>query len=90
MLTVKESNPFEQMNPSRIRRIAYAVFVLVPVDIFSRILIKGFQEIFFTVYFVDMLRASLFKLIFLGFGLLVIAKVFELGKELERDQKLTI
>ena len=38
----------------------------------------------------DLLWGSLFKLTFLGFGLLVIAKVFDLGVELQREQKMTI
>lgn len=90
MLTVKENNPFDQMSPDRIRKMAYAVFFLLPVEILSKILIKGIQKIFSTLNFVDMLRGSLFELVFLGFVLLVIAKVFELGVEPLRDQKLTI
>ena len=90
MLTVKSNNPFDLENPGRIRKIAYAVFALVPVDIAGNILIKGFQTTLNTVNFADLLWGSLFKLTFLGFSLLVIAKVFDLGVELQRDQKMTI
>ena len=90
MLTVKANNPFDLANPGRIRKISYAVFALVPVDIAGNILIKGFQTTFNTVNFADLLWGSLFKLIFLGFGLLVIAKVFDLGVELQRDKRMTI
>lgn len=90
MLTVKSNNPFDLKNPGRIRKIAYAVFALVPVDILGNMLIKGFQTTLNTVNFADLLWGSLFKLTFLGFGLLVIAKVFDLGLELQRDQKMTI
>ncbi len=91
MLTVKENNPFDPMNPGRIRRIAYGVFTLVPVDIFNKIWMKGFYPpTFATTDFVDILWGSLFKLTFLGFGILVIAKVFELGVVLKDEQKLTI
>jgi len=38
----------------------------------------------------DIFWGSLFKLTFLGFGILVIAKVFELGVVLKDEQKLTI
>ena len=90
MLTVQANNPFDLMNPGRIRKIAYAVFAIVPIDLYTKLFIKGFQKTFDTVNFVDLLWGSLFKMIFLGFGLLVIAKVFELGVELQRDQKMTI
>jgi hypothetical protein len=90
MLTVKESNPFDQMNPGRIRRIAYGVFALVPLDIFAKIWTQGFQPTFSTTDLGDILWGSLFKLTFLGFGILVIAKVFELGVVLKDEQKLTI
>lgn len=86
MLTVKENNPFDQMNLGRIRKIAYGVFALVPVDIINKIWIPSFPRI----DFVDILWGSLFKLTFLGFGILVIAKVFELGVVLKDEQNLTI
>lgn len=91
MLTVKENNPFDPMNPGRIRRIAYGVFALVPLDIFNKIWMKGFYPpTFAAMDFVNILWGSLFKLTFLGFGILVIAKVFELGVVLQDEQKLTI
>ena len=90
MLTVKSNNPFDLKNPGRIRKIAYAVFALVPVDISGNMLMKGLQTTLNTANFVDLLWGSLFKLTFLGFGILVIAKVFDLGVELQREQKMTI
>lgn len=90
MYTVKKNNPYDKINPSRIRRLAYAVFALIPVDIFNKIWVKGWQPTFVTMDYVNILWGSLFKLIFLGFGILVIAKVFELGVELQHEQKLTI
>jgi hypothetical protein len=90
MLSVRANNPFDLKNPGRIRKIAYAVFALVPVDISGNMLMKGLQTTLNTANFVDLLWGSLFKLTFLGFGLLVIAKVFDLGVELQREQKMTI
>ncbi len=90
MLTVKANNPFDLKNPGRIRKIAYALFALVPVDISGDVLIKGFQP---TIQVEDLgylLLGGLFKLIFLGFGLLVIAKVFDLGVELQHEKRMTI
>jgi hypothetical protein len=90
MQTVKANDPFDHDNPGRIRKIAYAVFALVPVDIVGNLLVKGFELTFGTVVFVELLWSSVFKFIFLGFGLLVIAKVFDLGVELQRDKRMTI
>ena len=92
MLAVKENTPFDPMNPGRIRKMAYGVFALVPVDIFNKIwwMEEFYPPTFATKDFVDILWGSLFKLTFLGLGILVIAKVFELGVVLKDEQKLTI
>ncbi len=39
--TVEQGNPFQKENPGRIRRIAYGVFVWMPLEIFSKTMLKG-------------------------------------------------
>jgi uncharacterized membrane protein len=88
--TVDQGNPFEKDNPGRIRRIAYGVYVLIPLQIFSKLIMIGFSEAAKTGNFVDLLLRDLMMPVFLGTAILVIARVFETGVRLQQDQSLTI
>jgi len=88
--TVKQNHPFDQANPGRIRRIAYGVFVWMPLRIFSEIMMKGLSDVLKTENFFDFLLRNVLMLVFLGTAILVIAKVFEAGVRLEQDQTLTV
>jgi len=88
--TVEQNHPFDQANPGRIRRIAYGVFVWMPLRIFSEVMLKGPSGVLKTENFFDLLRSDVLMLVFLGTAILVIAKVFEAGVRLEQDQTLTI
>lgn len=88
--SIKAKSPFEKANVQRIKRIAYAVFILIPIDILGKILIQGFDNIFSSTLFIDLVWGGFFKLLFIGLGILVIAKVFESGLELQKEKSLTI
>jgi len=88
--SIKAKSPFEAANVQRIKKIAWAVFVLIPVDILGKILIQGFDKIFSSTHFIDLVWGGFFKLLFIGLGILVIAKVFESGIELQKEKSLTI
>ena len=88
--SIKAKSPFETANVQRIKKIAYAVFVLIPIDILGKILIQGFDAIFSSGYFIGLIWDGLFKLLLIGLGILVIAKVFKSGLELQQEKNLTI
>jgi len=88
--SIKARSPFEAANVQRIKKIAYACFVLIPIDILGKILIQGFDTGFSSGYFIDLIWDGLFKLLLIGLGILVIAKVFESGLELQKEKNLTI
>ncbi len=88
--TVEQGNPFEKENPSWIRRIAYGVFVWMPLQIFSKIMLKGLSEAVRADNFFDLLLRDFMMPVFLGTAILVIARVFETGVRLQQDQSLTI
>jgi len=88
--SIKAKSPFEVANVQRIKNIAYAVFVLIPIDILGKILIKGFDSAFSSANFVDLVWNGFFKLFLIGLGILVIGKVFESGLELQKERNLTI
>lgn len=88
--TVEQGNAFEKENPGRIRRIAYGVFVWMPLQIYSKIMLKGFAEAVKTENFFDLLLRDFMLPLFLGTAVLVIARVFETGVRLQQDQTLTI
>jgi hypothetical protein len=88
--TVEKNHPFDQANPGRIRRIAFGVFVWMPLRIFSKIMMKGFSDVLKTKNFFGLLVSDVFMLVFMGTAILVIAKLFEAGVRLEQDQTLTI
>lgn len=89
MKSVKDSRPFDPANPRRIQQIGYAVFLLIPAEILDKFLMMGDKAISAN-FFMDLVWGSFFKWLFLGFGVLVIAKVFERGVSIQRDQSLTI
>ncbi len=88
--SIKAKSPFEVANVQRIKNIAYAVFVLIPIDILGKILMRGFDSTFSSAGFIDLIWDGFIKLLIIGLGILVIAKVFESGLELQKEKNLTI
>lgn len=88
--TVEQGHPFDNENPGSIRRIAYGVFLWVPLRIFSKIMLEGISEVTQGGAFIDLLVRDFMIPVFLGTVILVIAKVFETGVRLRQDQSLTI
>ncbi len=89
MRSVKDNRPFDPANPQRIQKIGYAVFLLIPAEILDKFLMMGDKAVS-AEFFMDLVWGGFFKWLFLGFGVLVIAKVFERGVSIQRDQSLTI
>jgi len=88
--SIKAKSSFERTNIQRIKKVAYAVFVLIPIDILAKILIQGFDSIFSSAGLIDLVWDGFLKLLVIGLGILVIAKVFESGLELQKEKNLTI
>ncbi len=88
--SIKAKSPFEVANVQYIKNIAYAVFVLIPINIIGKILIQGFESTFSSAGFIDLVLDGFFKLLIIGLGILVIGKVFESGLELQKEKNLTI
>lgn len=88
--SIKEKSPFKNTNVQSIKRIAYLVFLLIPIEIISQWLMSGFEKMFSTSGFVNLVWGNFFKLIFVGLGILVIGKVFESGLSLQKEKELTI
>jgi hypothetical protein len=93
MRQLKAGEPFHELNPGRIRKIAIGVIAWGPVR-----MIEFFSTgaMFFTggriTTFGLMPHYSLlaFEVIFIGLSILIIAQIFEYGYKLQREQDLTV
>jgi len=86
---ISRNEPFDARNPARIRKIALGPFAWAVLGILSdcywaRDFRMDIGEIF------RYLRGSTGQLILFGVAILIIAKAFEMGIEMQRDQNLTI
>jgi hypothetical protein len=87
---MSSGQPFDLINPRRIRKIAYGVFAWIPVGIIGEYLLGPVKGPRTWWDIMSLLWQRLFVLAFLGLVILVIAKVFEVGVRLQQDQNLTV
>jgi hypothetical protein len=87
--SIVRKNPFDSRNPIRIRKIAWGPLAYALLMIFSDLYwtrgrAASFREL------IHHLRTDTGRMILVGVGILIIAKVFEMGIKLQEDQNLTV
>ena len=92
MQAIKQGKIFIPENPSRIRRIAYAIFLWAPIEIlFYGVMFRGFPVNMAPLIPISGMPIRVFlELIFFGLAILVIAEVFQRGVKLQQEQDLTV
>jgi hypothetical protein len=93
MKAIKAGDPFNPANPTRIRRIGYAIIIWAPLRLISfglkGVLIYQGSHLSFPAFMPLSCMLAL-ELVFFGLGILVIAQIFERGLQLQREQDLTV
>jgi hypothetical protein len=88
IVKISQNAPFHSANPKRIRKVALLAFALAIVNIGANLAI-GFSTHAFRVLH-DSGLGKAFRNVLFGFGILIIAEVFEAGVRMKQDQDLTV
>jgi hypothetical protein len=89
LTAVIRGQSFDGRNPKRIRRVGYGAFASALVGFLTDVYWSGWPKPNL-IDFKNIFAGEIGRMIIFGVGLLIIAKVFETGLALKRDQDLTI